>query len=99
MRIRRDLTVQKALASEIAAEIRKANQSKSGYKPGSRADHLVVLEKEAQVQHALEAVQRNPEVRDKKIDALRAQIEAGTYQIDSTSLAMKLLGLTEQDVV
>jgi len=97
MGTRRDLDARKALASEIEAEERKANHAKQGDKAASRVDHQTVLEKQAQVQHALKAVYSSPEVRAEKINGLRAQIEAGTYQIDSTSLAMKLLGLTKQD--
>jgi negative regulator of flagellin synthesis FlgM len=97
MERRRDLATQKTLASEVGVEERKANHAKRSDKSGSRVDHQAVLEKQAQVQHALKAVYRSPEVRAEKINALRAQIEAGTYQINSTSLAMKLLGITEQD--
>lgn len=94
---RHDRATQKTLAAEVGAEERKANHAKRGDKPGSRVNHQAALEEQAQVQHALKAVYRSPEVRAEKINALRAQIEAGTYQINSTSLAMKLLGITEQD--
>ena len=97
METRRDLAVQKTQASEVGTEERKVQHVKQGYKPGSHVRHQVVPQEQLQVQHALKAIQRSPEVRAEKINALRAQIESGTYQIDSTSLAMKLLGITEQD--
>jgi len=96
METRHDLAIQKTLAS-AGAEERKAQHEKQSHKPGADVRQQVVPQEQLQVQHALKAIQRAPEVRSKKINALRVQIEAGTYQIDSTSLAMKLLGMTEQD--
>lgn len=95
MEKRRDLAVQKTQASEVDTEARKTHHLKQDYKAGSQTRQPVVPQE--QVQHALKAIHRSPEVRAEKINALRAQIEAGTYQINSTSLAMKLLGIKEQD--
>ena len=97
METRNDLAIQKILASEVGAEEQKEQHVKQGYKPGSHARHQVVPQEQLQVQHALKSIQRSPEVRAEKINALRVQIEAGTYQINSAALAMKLLGKTEQE--
>jgi len=94
METRPDLAVQKTLTPEIEAQERKA---KHGDKPGSHAHHHIVPQEQWQVQQALETIRYSPEVRAARVEALRAQIEAGTYQIDSVSLAMKLLGITEPD--
>jgi flagellar biosynthesis anti-sigma factor FlgM len=93
MERRRNVDTQKTLTSEVGVEEVKANQAR----PAARVERQAAVEKQAQVQHALKAVYRSPEVRAGKIEALRAQIEAGTYRINRTSLAMKLLGMTEQD--
>ena len=87
----------KILIAEEVVEERKADQVRPGHKPDAHVDSQAALEKQAQVQHALKAVYRSSGVRAGKIEALRAQIEAGTYQINRTALAMKLLGITEQD--
>jgi flagellar biosynthesis anti-sigma factor FlgM len=97
METRRDLAVQKTQASEVGAEERKAHHLKHGYKSGSHTRKQVAPQEQLHVQHALKSIQRSPEVRAEKINALRTQIEAGTYQINSTSLARKLLGINEQD--
>ena len=97
MERRRDLATRKTLTSEVSAEILKANHAKQGGTAGSRLDQQAAVEKHAQVQYALKAVHRSPEIRTEKIEVLRVQIEAGTYQVNHTSLAMKLLGMTEQD--
>ena len=93
-----DLEIQKTPTSKAETdkaetEERQVHQAKRG----SSAYQQMVPVEQAQVQLALRAIQRNREARAEKINALRAQIEAGTYQIDSASLAMKLLGITEQD--
>lgn len=97
METRRDLAGQKTQASEGDAEEREAQYLKRGYKPGSHTRQLVDPQEQLSVQHALKAIQRSPEIRAEKINVLHAMIESGTYQIDSASLAMKLLGIKEQD--
>jgi len=97
METRRDQAVQKTQPSEVGAVERKAHHLKQGYKPGSHTRQQVDPQEQLHVQHALKTIHRSPEVRAEKINALRAMIESGTYQIDSTSLAMKLLGIKEQD--
>ncbi len=97
METRRDLAVLKTQASEVVVEERKAQHLKQGYKPGSHTRQQVDPQEQLHMQHALKAIQRSPEIRAEKINALRAMIEPGTYQIDSASLAMKLLGIKEQD--
>jgi flagellar biosynthesis anti-sigma factor FlgM len=95
METRPDQAVQQTQASEVGAEEREAHHLNQGYTPGSQTRQQIAPQE--QLQHALEAIYRSPEVRAEKINALRAMIESGTYQIDSTSLAMKLLGIKEQD--
>ncbi len=99
MERRRNMDTQKTLTSEVGIDTKKASyQARRGHRPGVRVEAQAALEKQAEVQHALKAVYRSPKLRVEKIEALRAQIEAGTYQINRTSLAMKLLGITEQDI-
>ncbi len=97
MERRRDVDIQKTMTSEAGVEERKVNYARRVNRPGARVGDQASVEKQAQVQHALKAVYRSPEVRAGKIEAIRAQIEAGTYMNNRTSLAMKLLGITEQD--
>lgn len=97
MERRRDVGTQTSVVSETGMEQRNANQAKDGQKPAARVESQAAIEKQALVQHALKAVYRSPEVRTEKIKALRARIETGTYQVNRTSLAMKLLGVIEQD--
>lgn len=94
---RRDVETQKTLTSEAEVEAKKVNQARSGHKPRAYVQSQTAIEKQAQMEHALRAFYRSPEVRAGKLEALRVQIEAGTYQINRTALAMKLLGIPEQD--
>lgn len=97
MERRYGVNTQKTLTSEADVEAKKVNQARPGHKSGAHVQSQTAIEKQAQVGHALRAFYRSPEVRVKKIEALRAKIEAGTYQINRTALAMKLLGIPEQD--
>jgi anti-sigma28 factor (negative regulator of flagellin synthesis) len=95
MERRRDVDTQKTQTSVAVMEEQKENHVRRNDKPGAHVDSRVAVEKQAQ--YARKAVHRSSQVRAGKIEALRAQIETSTYQIDCPSLAMKLLGITEQD--
>ena len=97
MESRRDVDTQKALTSVAVLEEQKAKHVGRDDKPGVHVKNRVASEKQAPVQYGRKAVYRSPQVRAEKIEALRAQIETSTYSIDCSSLAMKLLGITEQD--
>ena len=43
------------------------------------------------MQRGIQAAMQWPEIRAYRIEELRAQIEAGTYEIDSMALAQKIL--------
>ena len=99
MERQRNVDTQKTLTSEAGVDEKQAAyRARRGHRPGVRVESQAAVEKQVQVQHALKAVYRSSEVRVEKIEALRAQIEAGTYQINRISLARKLLGMGEQDV-
>jgi flagellar biosynthesis anti-sigma factor FlgM len=99
MRTRHDLAARKTLVPEVEAEARKANHLKHVNTPGSLENHRIAPEEQLQVQLALKAIHYSPEIRVEKVEALRAQIEAGTYRVNSMSLAMKLLRIEEQDAM
>jgi negative regulator of flagellin synthesis FlgM len=60
------------------------------------ADKLDVNESTRQFQVLLKAAQDAPDVRMEKVDAIKKQIEAGTYHVDSKAVAEKLLGQLER---
>ena len=43
------------------------------------------------MQRGIQSAMRAPEIRTRRVKELRAQIEAGTYHIDSMALARKIL--------
>ena len=95
MERRRDMDMQTTVISEAGVEEQKANRASRSHRPAASLEQQAAVEKQAQIQLALKAVYRSPEVRAEKIEALRAQIVAGTYRINRTSLAMKLLGISD----
>ena len=99
MERRRDIDTQITVVSEAGMEEQKANRAGRTRRPAARVEQQTAVEKRAQVQQALKAVYRSPEVRAEKVEALRAQIEAGTYRINRTSLAMKLLDITNSTAI
>jgi len=72
-----------ARSSEVDVKERKARQVKQHKQPVPPVPHLVDVEKQPLVEHALSSVRRDPEGRSEKVNALRTQIAAGTYQVNS----------------
>ncbi len=77
-----------------------AQQEKAHHAIGSSAskqrEHVVSTEDQLNMRRAIEAIRRSPEIRADRVEAIRAQIKTGTYRIDSTTLARKLLGLSQE---
>ena len=55
------------------------------------ADRLELSGRSREVQRATEAAANSADIRAERVAALKQQIEQGTYQVDSTVLAEKLL--------
>lgn len=60
-------------------------------RPASRGDSVSLSPKARQLQAAREALAAMPEIREEKVAAIRAQIEAGTYEIDGEKIADKMM--------
>ncbi len=65
--------------------------------PGSQAAQKMSPEVLRQMMLAREALRQVPEIRTELVERVRAQIEAGTYQMDSMLIARKLLGLSTEE--
>lgn len=72
----------------------EASQPGSISSLSSRAQQVRAPEVPVQVQMALEALRHAPEARYELVERIRAEIEAGTYQIDNVLIARKLLGVS-----
>jgi flagellar biosynthesis anti-sigma factor FlgM len=72
--------------SRQAAQERGRKQGRTSWKAG-----LTRAEKQRTIKPALHAARRVSEQRAARVEALRAQVKAGTYQVDSRALAEKMM--------
>ncbi len=86
-----DLPTQIKQANDVVE--RKDHLTRPITSPGSQVAQKMSPEVLRQVTLAREALRQVPEVRAELVERVRAQIEAGTYQVDSKLIARKLLGL------
>lgn len=56
-----------------------------------KTDKLELTASKRQFEVAMKAVRDVPEVRMEKVEAIKRQIEAGTYKVDSKAVAEKIL--------
>lgn len=59
-------------------------------------DKIEISTEAREIQVAMKALKETPEVREAKIDEIRAQIKNGTYNPSAEDVAEKLLGRIEK---
>lgn len=57
------------------------------------ANLIMNFDNSSAMRRGIQAAMHAPEMRTHRIEELRAQIEAGTYEIDSMALAQKMLNV------
>lgn len=80
-------------AMSQVAQIYKSNQTQGVNKTqkSNARDEVHISEAGKDFQIAKKALQEVPDVRQEKIAMIKSSMEAGTYKVDSDSLADKLL--------
>lgn len=58
---------------------------------GIQGDSLTISTKSADIRVAMEALKNVPDTREAEVNALRAQVEQGTFEPDLEALAAKLV--------
>lgn len=69
--------------------IKPASEPSSGAAPSVKTEVVTLTDLSARLRELTEAIAKAPEVDQAKVQALRAQIEAGTYAIDERQIAEK----------
>src|SRR5262245_45551106 len=75
-----------------AASNRPANHRAGPTSPDGGDDCAEMNPAARELSRALQQVDAAPDVRQARVDELRAQVQAGTYVVDTTELARRLLG-------
>lgn len=77
--------------SERVETVSAENQQQAAQK-NAAASETIEISSQAQLLSKLEAQIKNlPEIDQNRVDALRDQISQGTYEIDSSSLAQRII--------
>ena len=94
--------------NEITAQMLREYQKSEGVKSGSEKltggntalEEKVDLSAAArEIQSARDEIDKLPDVRDEKVQELRAQIEQGTYSVSAEDIAEKLVAESLVDVI
>ncbi|MGF7059777.1 flagellar biosynthesis anti-sigma factor FlgM [Brassicibacter mesophilus] len=78
----------------------KRQDAKKGVKEAGRLtkkDQLSLSEKAKEYQAAMNALKDTPDVRTEKVEAIKHQIETGTYKVDASKIAQKMLDNINMD--
>jgi len=59
----------------------------------SKRDEFVMSSRAAEVQRITKLADDAPDVRQKRIDAIKKQIDAGTYKVPASSVAKSIINL------
>ena len=77
--------------TELDARIKRLESSDEGINP-SGSDRIELSVRGREVRHLDYLIQSTPDIRQDKIDAVRREIEAGTYNVKAEKIADKILG-------
>ena len=83
--------VQGAEAGQGPAASRRAARTDAADGSTRRADRVTVSRQAQELYRAMQAVGQQEDVRADRVDALRAQIAAGTYRVDAQGIAERLV--------
>ncbi len=72
------------------AAVRKTNESSAAAAPRASGEVVTLTDLASRLQRLTESVANLPEVDQAKVEALRSEIESGTYAIDEQQIAEKL---------
>lgn len=79
--------IQKVLQMYSTQQVNTKNDKAS--KIGKR-DELKLSAEAKDFQIAMEAIKKVPDIRKSKVDAIKSQVESGTYQVDSGKIVEKI---------
>jgi negative regulator of flagellin synthesis FlgM len=79
-----------------ASNAAKAKSAEQGANKAGRADSVTLSADARSLSAAREAVQQAPDVRAEKVEAIKRDVEAGTYSVPASVLARKLLDASNQ---
>ncbi|MHB8994044.1 MAG: flagellar biosynthesis anti-sigma factor FlgM [Armatimonadota bacterium] len=88
-------SIAQSQAAAPAAVETSATAAASATAPASAAtgaDQVLLSQQATEVQGAYQALAQTPEVRSELVAQLKAQVQAGTYQVDAEKIAEKLVG-------
>jgi flagellar biosynthesis anti-sigma factor FlgM len=72
-------------------DVSQKTKGTKGVCPASGGDSVSLSPQARFLQSAREALGEVPEIREEKVAAIRAQIEAGTYKVDGEKIAGKMI--------
>ncbi len=78
-------------SSAVVADKTQSEASAAAPSTAQTADHLTLTDSARSLQKIEEAVAKAPVVNTQKVAAVKQSISAGTYQVDSGSVANKIL--------
>lgn len=86
-----DLTAQTEKTTQVQRKGSHLQRSNRRGRTSSKSPAGYSAEMQAAIQVGLAAAKQSPEIRADRVAELQAQIQAGTYQIDSMAIARKML--------
>ena len=78
------------LASEATAQKVKADRAAASG-PDSDGDRTTLSSDTASLQSLVSTAMNSPEIRQDKVDSLRASISSGNYQLDANKIASSMI--------
>lgn len=83
--------IRKALGAYKKQEVKENNSKKAESSRLKRKDEFEISNEGKKFQAIMKKLKDTPDVRQQKIDELKARINSGSYKVDSDEIAKKML--------
>jgi negative regulator of flagellin synthesis FlgM len=88
--------IQNADSAQNTGTAQQAAKASHHHRSHRAADEVTLSDNARQMAAAQDAVKAAPDVRQDKVDAIKQQIDSGTYQVSARVLARKMVDAANQ---
>ncbi len=86
-----------AQQSKATAAKGKTTDPSATAKPAAQRDELVLSDRAREIQLAMKAAKAAPDIREERVQALKEQIQSGTYSVPAEDVARMMLNRAAVD--
>ena len=86
-----------AQQSKVTGAKNKTTDANATAKPAGKRDELVLSDRAREIQLAMKAAKASPDIREERVQTIKAQIQSGTYSVPAEDVARMMINRAVAD--